>query len=63
MAKRIYCEEFHPACYEHYAYDVGHTNLSKTLTQECDEYCAFNVTLRAQNLPREHILEAREHKR
>ena len=60
---RIYCEEFHPACYEHYAYDVGHTNLSKTLTQECDEYCAFNVTLRAQNLPREHILEAREHKR
>lgn len=50
---RIYCEEFHPACYEHYAYDVGHTNLSKTLTQECDEYCAFNVTLRAQNLPRE----------
>lgn len=50
---RIYCEEFHPACYEHYAYDVGHTNLSKTLTQECDEYCAFNVTLRAQNLPEE----------
>jgi hypothetical protein len=48
---RIYCEEFHPACYERYAYDCGHTHLAKTLTQECDSYCAFNVTLRAQNLP------------
>lgn len=50
---RMYCEEFHPACYNHYAYDYGHTNLSKTLTQECDEYCAFNVVLRAENLPEE----------
>ena len=48
---RIYCEEFHPACYNHYAYDCGHTNLAKTLTQEGDEYCAFNVVLRAENLP------------
>ncbi|MDD3164334.1 MAG: L-2-amino-thiazoline-4-carboxylic acid hydrolase [Oscillospiraceae bacterium] len=48
---RMYCEEFHPACYNHYAYDYGHTNLSKTLTQETDEYCAFNVVLRAENLP------------
>ncbi|MCD8370153.1 MAG: L-2-amino-thiazoline-4-carboxylic acid hydrolase [Clostridiales bacterium] len=50
---RIYCEEFHPACYNHYAFDYGHTNLAKTLTQECDEYCAFNVVLRAENLPEE----------
>ena len=34
---RIYCEEFHPACYNHYAFDCGHTNLAKTLTQENDE--------------------------
>lgn len=50
---RMYCEEFHPACYNHYAYDYGHTNLAKTLTQETDEYCAFNVVLRAENLPDE----------
>ena len=50
---RMYCEEFHPACYNHYAYDYGHTNLAKTLTQEKDEYCAFNVVLRAENLPDE----------
>ena len=50
---RMYCEEFHPACYNHYAFDYGHTNLAKTLTQEKDEYCAFNVVLRAENLPEE----------
>lgn len=50
---RIYCEEFHPACYNHYAFDCGHTNLGKTLTQEGDEYCSFNVILRAQNMPEE----------
>lgn len=48
---RIYCEEFHPACYNHYAFDYGHTNLGMTLTQEKDEYCDFNVVLRAANLP------------
>ncbi len=48
---RMYCEEFHPACYNGYAFDYGHTNLAKTLTQEGDEYCAFNVVLRAENLP------------
>lgn len=47
----MYCEEFHPACYNGYAFDYGHTNLAKTLTQEGDEYCAFNVVLRAENLP------------
>ena len=48
---RIYCEEFHPACYNHYAFDLAHTNLAKTLTQECDDYCDFNVVLRAANVP------------
>lgn len=50
---RIYCEEFHPACYSHYAFDYGHVNLGMTLTQEKDEYCDFNVVLRAENLPDE----------
>lgn len=50
---RIYCEEFHPACYNHYAFDYGHTNLAMTLTQEKNDYCAFNVVLRAENLPDE----------
>lgn len=48
---RIYCEEFHFACYN--AYGFGHTqvNLAKTLTQEGDNYCSFNVILRPENLP------------
>lgn len=50
---RIYCEEFHPACYRHYAYDLSHVHLAKTLTQENDDYCAFNVVLRAQDVPDE----------
>jgi hypothetical protein len=48
---RIYCEEFHPACYNAYAYGYTYVNLAKTLTQEGDEYCAFNVVLRPENLP------------
>lgn len=50
---RIYCEEFHPACYSHYAFDKTQVNLSKTLTQEGDDYCDFNVILRPEKLPRE----------
>lgn len=50
---RIYCEEFHPACYSTYAYGYTQVNLAKTLTQEGDEYCAFNVALRPENLPQE----------
>ena len=50
---RMYCEEFHPACYNHYAFDYGVTNLAKTLTQECDDYCDFNVVLRKANVPPE----------
>ena len=50
---RIYCEEFHPACYSRYAYDQTQVNLSKTLTQEGDEYCDFNVILRPQDVKKE----------
>lgn len=50
---RIYCEEFHNACYSTYAYGYTKVNLAKTQTQEGDEYCAFNVVLRPENLPEE----------
>ena len=50
---RIYCEEFHPACYSHYAFDLTQVNLAKTLTQEGDEYCDFNVILRPEKVPDE----------
>lgn len=50
---RIYCEEFHPACYSAYGFDYTTVNLSKTLTQYDDEYCAFTIVLRADNLPEE----------
>ena len=50
---RIYCEEFHPACYQHYAYDLSQVNLSRTLTQEGVEYCDFNVILRPEKVPDE----------
>lgn len=50
---RIYCEEFHSASYSHYAYGYSKVNLAKTQTQPEDEYCAFNVVLRPENLPEE----------
>lgn len=50
---RIYCEEFHNACYSSYAYGYTKVNLAKTLTQEEDDYCAFNVVLRPESLPEE----------
>lgn len=50
---RIYCEEFHNACYGAYAYGYTKVNLAKTLTQKEDEYCAFNVVLRPESLPEE----------
>ena len=50
---RIYCEEFHSACYGHYAYGYTKVNLAKTLTQPEDQWCAFNVFLRPENLPEE----------
>jgi hypothetical protein len=46
---RIYCEEFHHAKFSAYA---PHTqvNLTKTLTQDGDEFCRFSVYLRPANL-------------
>ncbi|HHW27006.1 MAG TPA: L-2-amino-thiazoline-4-carboxylic acid hydrolase [Firmicutes bacterium] len=48
---RIYCEEFHNSCYSSYAFGYTQVNLAKTLTQEGDDHCAFNVVLRPENLP------------
>lgn len=48
---RIYCEEFHSACYSNYAYGYTQVNLARTLTQDGDGYCAFNIVLRPENLP------------
>ena len=50
---RIYCEEFHPACYSEYAYGLTHVNLARTQTQGDDAYCAFRVILRPADLPAE----------
>ncbi|MDR1732213.1 MAG: L-2-amino-thiazoline-4-carboxylic acid hydrolase [Synergistaceae bacterium] len=48
---RLYCEEFHPACYSAYAYGYTRVNLGRTLTQDGDEYCSFNIILRPEHLP------------
>lgn len=48
---RLYCEEFHPACYRSYAFGYTKVGLAKTQTQEGDEYCSFHIVLRPENLP------------
>ena len=50
---RIYCEEFHRACYQEYAYGLTQVNLARTLTEDGDEYCDFHVVLRKTNVPSE----------
>lgn len=50
---RMYCEEFHPACYGSYAFDQTYVYLGKTLTQDGDDYCEFNLLLRPENMPEE----------
>lgn len=50
---RIYCEEFHPACYGSYAFDQTYVYLGRALTQDGDEYCEFNLKLRPENMPEE----------
>lgn len=50
---RMYCEEFHFACYNTYAYGHTHVNLARTLTQDGDDYCSFSIILRPNNLPKE----------
>ena len=47
---RMYCEEFHYACYNAYAYGCTQVNLARTLTQD-DDYCSFSVILRPEFLP------------
>ena len=48
---RMYCEEFHFACYNTYGYGYTQVNLARTLTQNGDDYCSFSVILRPENLP------------
>ena len=50
---RIYCEEFHRACYKEYAFGYTQVNLAQTLTEDGDSYCDFHVVLRKANLPDE----------
>ena len=50
---RMYCEEFHPACYGSYAFDQTYVYLGKTLRQDGDDYCEFNLLLRPENMPEE----------
>lgn len=48
---RIYCEEFHRACYQEYAYGMTQVNLARTLTEDGDQYCDFHIVLRKANVP------------
>ncbi len=48
---RIYCEEFHKACYREYAFGLAEVFLGATLTEEGDSYCDFHVLLRRANVP------------
>lgn len=50
---RIYCEEFHRACYQEYAYGMTQVNLARTLTEDGDKYCDFHIVLRKANVPNE----------
>ena len=47
---RMYCEEFHYACYNSYAYGHTQVNLARTLTQN-DDYCSFSIVLRPEFVP------------
>lgn len=51
---RIYCEEFHRACYQEYAFGLTQVNLAHTLTEDGDEYCDFHIVLRKANVPDEY---------
>ena len=56
---RIYCEEFHHACFSAYA-EKSQTNLAKTLTEDGDNYCCFSVYLRPGNMTEQERKEAFE---
>ena len=48
---RIYCEEFHIANYETFGFGYTKVNLARSLTQDGDDRCVFNHTLRPENMP------------
>jgi hypothetical protein len=50
---RIYCEEFHIACYEAFSFGKMKVNLARSLTQDGDDRCVFNHTYRPENLTEE----------
>lgn len=50
---RIYCEEFHIACYEAFGFGATKVNLARSLTQDGDDRCIFNHTLRPENMTEE----------
>ncbi len=50
---RIYCEEFHIACYEAFSFGKAKINLTRTLTQDGDDRCCFYHTFRPENLTEE----------
>jgi hypothetical protein len=50
---RIYCEEFHIADYEAFGFGVTKVNLARSLTQDGDDRCIFNHTLRPENMTEE----------
>ena len=47
---RIYCEEFHLACYEAFSFGKAKINLTRSLTQDGDDRCRFYHTYRPENL-------------
>ena len=50
---RIYCEEFHIACYEAFGFGVTKVNLARSLTQDGDDRCIFNPPLRPEKMTEE----------
>ena len=50
---RIYCEEFHIACYEAFGFGKTKVNLARSLTQDGDDRCIFSHTLRPENMTEE----------
>lgn len=50
---RIYCEEFHLACYNAFGFGVTKVNLARSMTQAGDDRCIFNHTLRPENMTEE----------
>lgn len=52
---RIYCEEFHIACYEAFGFGKTKVNLARSLTQDGDDRCIFSHTYHPENLSEEEL--------